>query len=186
MHMPKKDSNGFTIVELLIVIVVIAILAAIGVATYRGVQERAYAAKAASIADVYISAIKMYKAEKGVYPEVSGDNSWSFVCLGTANDYPANSTYSAGDCHRDDSFSYREGVSSGLNTLLSSYMNSAPSGALPSVFDGEDRYFRGVRYWSTSGWGYIYYVLKGHQDCPKGTRSDFGMNNDLTWCSITL
>ena len=38
----KKTTSGFTIVELLIVIVVIAILAAITVVAYNGVQNRAY------------------------------------------------------------------------------------------------------------------------------------------------
>ncbi len=39
--MPNKKPQGFTIVELLIVVVVIAILAAIAVVAYNGVQERA-------------------------------------------------------------------------------------------------------------------------------------------------
>ena len=38
--------SGFTIVELLIVIVVIAILAAITVVAYNGIQERANSSKA--------------------------------------------------------------------------------------------------------------------------------------------
>ncbi len=37
----RKDSPGFTIVELLIVIVVIAILAAVSIVAYRGIQDRA-------------------------------------------------------------------------------------------------------------------------------------------------
>ena len=36
-----KRNNGFTIVELLIVIVVIAILAAISIVAYNGIQQRA-------------------------------------------------------------------------------------------------------------------------------------------------
>lgn len=44
----KKRANAFTIVELLIVIVVIAILAAISIVAYSGIQERARQTKAAS------------------------------------------------------------------------------------------------------------------------------------------
>lgn len=46
--MTRKYSNGFTIVELLIVIVVIGILAAITVVAYNGIQQRANNAKIAS------------------------------------------------------------------------------------------------------------------------------------------
>lgn len=42
MHTPNKKPSGFTIVELLIVVVVIAILAAISVVAYTGIQNRAY------------------------------------------------------------------------------------------------------------------------------------------------
>lgn len=44
----KSKRNGFTIVELLIVIVVIGILAAITIAAYSGVRARAVAARTAS------------------------------------------------------------------------------------------------------------------------------------------
>lgn len=44
----SKDKSGFTIVELLIVIVVIAILATIAIVAYRGIQARAGAAAVAS------------------------------------------------------------------------------------------------------------------------------------------
>jgi prepilin-type N-terminal cleavage/methylation domain-containing protein len=41
MWVQNKQQSGFTIVELLIVIVVIAILAAITVVAYNGIQDRA-------------------------------------------------------------------------------------------------------------------------------------------------
>ena len=44
----KKKANAFTIVELLIVIVVIAILAAISIVAYTGIQNRAYDSTVAS------------------------------------------------------------------------------------------------------------------------------------------
>ena len=41
MNYSRHEQTGFTIVELLIVIVVISILAAITIVAYNGVQERA-------------------------------------------------------------------------------------------------------------------------------------------------
>jgi prepilin-type N-terminal cleavage/methylation domain-containing protein len=46
--MVKKQQNGFTIVELLIVIVIIGILAAITVVAYNGIQERGRVSRANS------------------------------------------------------------------------------------------------------------------------------------------
>lgn len=44
----RANNSGFTIVELLIVIVVIAILAAISIVAYRGIQNRAHASSVQS------------------------------------------------------------------------------------------------------------------------------------------
>ncbi len=64
----KKNISGFTIVELLIVIVVIAILASISVVAYNGIQVRARdAAKVQKINDI-AKALEMYKADNGQYP----------------------------------------------------------------------------------------------------------------------
>lgn len=60
--------KGFTIVELLIVIVVIGILAAITVVAYNGMQQRARDAKRASDAKNIVKALEAYKATNGNYP----------------------------------------------------------------------------------------------------------------------
>ena len=60
--------RGFTIVELLIVIVVIAILAAITIVAYTGIQERAkFSAMRSDIANIN-KAIQLYYADNGSYP----------------------------------------------------------------------------------------------------------------------
>ena len=67
----KKNTSGFTIVELLIVIVVIGILAAITVVTFRGVQNRAFDATVQSDLKNAHSKIEIYQLEKGKYPRES-------------------------------------------------------------------------------------------------------------------
>jgi len=67
-----KQQNGFTIVELLIVIVVIGILAAIVIVAYNGVQNRAKDASRASSVIALQKAIEMYNADNGYYPIVAG------------------------------------------------------------------------------------------------------------------
>lgn len=70
----SREQRGFTIVELLIVIVVIAILAAISIVTYTGVQTRVKVTK--SIADLteINKIIKMYHTEHGQYPATPSNN----------------------------------------------------------------------------------------------------------------
>ena len=60
--------KGFTIVELLIVIVVIAILAAITIVAFNGIQNRAENTKTAQAVTQYVKIMKMYATTYGVYP----------------------------------------------------------------------------------------------------------------------
>ncbi|MAU33546.1 hypothetical protein CMN23_00185 [Candidatus Saccharibacteria bacterium] len=62
----KKD--GFTIVELLIVIVVIAILAAITVVAYNGIQGSASDSAVQSDINAFVKKIKMYEVENSMPP----------------------------------------------------------------------------------------------------------------------
>lgn len=61
----RKNISGFTIVELLIVIVVIGILAAITIVAYNGVQQKAKYALQTSEVDRIGKAIKLWEAENG-------------------------------------------------------------------------------------------------------------------------
>ncbi len=69
----KGRPRGFTIVELLIVIVVIAILAAISVVAYSGIQERARMSYLLSDIAAIKKAMELYKADHGHYPPCPGD-----------------------------------------------------------------------------------------------------------------
>ena len=72
----KTKSRGFTIVELLIVIVIIAILAAITIVAYNGITNRAKTSKAQSTASNVVKKMEAYNAEAGSYPT-------TFASLGT-------------------------------------------------------------------------------------------------------
>ncbi len=66
--MQTKFKRGFTIVELLIVIVVIAILAAITIVAYNGIQARARDASRKSDIEVIAKALEMYYIDNGKFP----------------------------------------------------------------------------------------------------------------------
>lgn len=70
------QKKGFTIVELLIVIVVIAILAAITVISYNGIKERAIAAQVQAALSEANKKVRLYAAEPahaGSYPATLAD-----------------------------------------------------------------------------------------------------------------
>ena len=67
-----KDQKGFTIVELLIVIVVIGILAAITIVAYNGIQNRSKGTAAQSAGTTLDKKAESYNAVNGQYPTQTG------------------------------------------------------------------------------------------------------------------
>ena len=75
----KKKDQGFTIVELLIVIVVIGILAAIVITTYSGIQAKARNAKRQSDIDALQTQIEAYYTTNQHYPSLTDMNTPSWL-----------------------------------------------------------------------------------------------------------
>lgn len=78
----NATTRGFTIVELLIVIVVIAILASISVAAYTGIQQRARDSQRAQDMSTIKKALLMYNADHGGVQSVAtygggGSGGWN-------------------------------------------------------------------------------------------------------------
>ena len=81
----QKRISGFTIVELLIVIVIIAILAAISIVVYSGMQNRSRDAARASSINSITKALALYHVEEGRFPNACGvaDNGCNASLLST-------------------------------------------------------------------------------------------------------
>jgi len=74
-----KQTRGFTIVELLIVIVVIGILAAITIVSFNGVQDKAKFAREKSDMNAINKVIQLYYADNGTYPLKPSWGGWNQV-----------------------------------------------------------------------------------------------------------
>lgn len=113
-----KTTRGFTLVELLIVLVVIAILAAITLVAYNGVQDKAEVTKTTTAVKAYQKALTMYKIENGSYPTTGA------FCLG--DQYGTFTGQSTPSCRYSSSPITASGGAS-VRDLLKPYM----SGQLP-------------------------------------------------------
>lgn len=90
-----KTKSGFTIVELLIVIVIIGILAAITVVAYQEITTQARNASMKFGVGQYINAIKTYSATHDKFPQPATSAEFSGACLGEG--------YTTGYCwHSED------------------------------------------------------------------------------------
>lgn len=68
ISLKKRAASGFTIVELLIVIVVIGILAALVLNSFRGVQERARDTERRTDINAQAGQLEVYYTDNGGYP----------------------------------------------------------------------------------------------------------------------
>lgn len=106
-----KRGKGFTLVELLIVMVVIAILAVIGVVAYNGVVDRANDAKKVADVEMMKKELDLYLTRHQVLPFGSGDTSmvttmqyrWDEPVPNNFN-YCGHILYNYGRGHRQDDF----------------------------------------------------------------------------------
>lgn len=68
--------RGFTLIEVLVAVTIVAVLVSIGVVSYGSVNKRSRDAKRKGDAEQLRSALEMYRADIGYYPN-TGSGSWA-------------------------------------------------------------------------------------------------------------
>ena len=143
----NKQINGFTIVELLIVIVVIGILAAITIVAYNGIQNRATNQQTVASVRAYYSAIKAYGIDNGRYPSAN-------ACLGSADFYTSNPCYIGNNTYAHNAT---------LNNALNAYMTSPPTLSSAKII-GSTYTGTGIFYYISGQ--YVGFPILGSTTCP--------------------
>lgn len=167
-----KKSNGFTIVELLIVVVIIGILAAIVVVAYNGITQQARTAKTLSAINGWAKAIKLYHAENGSWPSANS-------CLGTTSTYTSNPY-----CWDGTSWD----VDTTFLNQIATVTSSQPEPDITQISTANPQR-RGAFYYIPSGDHVIRAMFAGESSCPStgvgplvsSSANDLGM-----WCQYSL
>lgn len=168
----KNKQTGFTIIELLVVIVVIGILAAIVLVAYSGIQQRAHNSAIVSGVDAYQKALLQYSVDNQAYPLAIGVS----ACLGAG--YAGNQCWSGINGNRY--------VDAGVDAALAKYFNN---GTKPTVSTNMLQIttapdYRAGALLVTSPYRIIYYLEGAGQTCMDGSSGTTEMQG--TQCALTL
>lgn len=173
------ESRGFTIVELLIVIVVIAILAAITIVSYNGITTNAENTKTVNAVAAHGRAILAYKAANGAYPIVS------YTCFGPAGTKCSNTTNTTGACFGAGQATTQTTYLTQIATIASNLPAPSTQGASCAGVE-----YGGAWYHSTDGiTGTVVYFLKGSVDCTNIAGLVFAtrqQQDGATFCRFNL
>ena len=198
----RSKNTGFTIVELLIVIVVIGILSSITVVAYKGIQVRAENARTSAAASQYLELFELYQIKYGHYPGavfVNGTIQEQFNgCIGEASDFPAEGVFADGQCyygHTGANNSASGYTSAEVTADIRKMTPELPTVSYPTVTLKYGNPASPTVKWALRGFAYmvthygqqyrISWALKGKQECipvQYGYGEEYDSENDVTHC----
>jgi len=163
----KSHTKGFTIVELLIVIVVIAILAAITIVAYNGVANMASDSTAKSNIETAIKKLEVAKIDNDLYPlkiedlgiissgdirtEYSSDGSTYCVTISSVRARTDYHQANGGGAYTDGTCPNHRGYEGGPGTFSTSsiFGDATPVGSYQVFNDGGGNLWIGDRFYTT-------------------------------------
>ncbi|MCA9339410.1 MAG: prepilin-type N-terminal cleavage/methylation domain-containing protein [Candidatus Saccharibacteria bacterium] len=156
----RKNTSGFTIVELLIAVIVIAILASITLVAYTGIQQRARTAQTITTAEQWIKGLMIYKARNGSLPSMSS-------CLGAGYkyDYNEQGASTVAQCKQTSS-SVGVVTNPAFTAAMQPYMAGSPAPAMVTAANSTTSWYRGITYNINGTTAQIALALDRGQTCP--------------------
>ncbi len=126
MSMKAKAQKGFTLIELMIVVAIIGILAAIALPAYQDYTKRSHVSEGLSLAGAAKMGVSEYYADKGAWPTTNGN-----VGLATANSITGNAVNSVAVGNNGViTITYNAKVDATDNTITITPSASATSGSI--------------------------------------------------------
>lgn len=123
----NKNKRGFTLIELMVVVIVVGILAAAAVPIYRFAMSRAYSSEAKATMGTMMSSMRVFAAE-------TSDGSYPSSVFGTSSDTTGSDLFETLGVNTSTNTWWHAGVAD-TNTTACTFGSVAVGGLKPAVLD---------------------------------------------------